>query len=152
MLTLSQQILISAPKESVQLYLQDLKRLSEYEPKVDKVDIGEGGGTFEAQGKFFSLPWSASFQVELTKDGGYRKQMTRGPLKKMAGGYHLRPVTGGTIVTHDEEYQLPLPLKPLSGVLRSWIARSMELELRAIKEGAERLHRKRQLDLIEEAF
>ena len=151
MLTVTRQILISAPKESVRLYLQDLSRLSEYEPKIDAVEVtgGEKGASFEAQGRFMAMPWRASFQVDFTRDGGYRSVMVRGPLKQMTGGFHLRPVSGGTIVTRDEQYQVPLPVKPLKPIFRSWITRSMDLQLAAVKEGAEKLNRRLQIEQLE---
>lgn len=152
MFELTRQILISAPKESVELYLRDLRRLEDYEPKIDKIELPEtSDGTLEAEGKFMAIPWRASFQVDFTRDGGYRKEMVRGPLKSMSTGFHLRAVPGGTLVTHDEKYDLPVVLKPLSPVLRPWVWRTMELELAAIKEGAEALHRQRQLEQLERA-
>jgi hypothetical protein len=69
----------------------------------------------------------------------------------MALGYHLRPVSGGTIVTHEEEYQFPLLLRPFTFLIKPWLAHTMDLELGVIKEGAERLNRKLHLEQIETA-
>jgi hypothetical protein len=152
MLTVTKQILISAPKESVQAYLRDLDRMADYEQKVDKVEATYPEpemGFVEATGKFMGLRWRGAFKMEFTRDGGFRSEMVRGPLRKMVGGFHLRSVAGGTVLTHDEQYQFGLLFKPLQPVAKSWIAKSMELELGVIKEGAEALHRRRQLDLIE---
>jgi hypothetical protein len=149
MLTLSRKIMVSASRESVRTYLRELNHMTDYEQKVDSVRVTgpEGNAAdIDVTGKFMGLPWKGTFSVSFTADGGYRSSMTRGPLKKMTGGFHLRPVAGGTIVTHDEQYQLPLPLRPLSPFIRRWIDRSMEVELRVIKEGAERLNRKLQLE------
>jgi hypothetical protein len=154
MLALSRQILISAPKDSVQLYLRDLKNMAEYEQKVERVDVAqeETGGFVEVQGKFLGLPWRGAFKMEFTRDGGFRSEMVRGPLAKMVGGFHLRPVTGGTILTHDEQYHFPALLRPLTYLFRGWLTRSIDLELGVIKEGAERLHRRLQLQRIEQAL
>lgn len=151
---LSRQILISAPKDSVQLYLRDLNNMAEYEHKVEKVEVAqeEQGGFVEVQGKFLGLPWRGAFKMEFTRDGGFRSEMVRGPLPKMAGAFHLRSVTGGTIVTRDEQYQFPALLRPLAFLFRGWITRSMDLELGVIKEGAERLNRRLQLKRIEQAL
>ena len=92
-----------------------------------------------------------SFSVSFTRDGGFRSEMVKGPLRRVAGGFHLRPVSGGTLLTHDEQYLFPLPLRPLGFFLKRWIGRSIELELSAIKEGAERLNRQLQLRDIEAA-
>src|SRR5262249_35786505 len=107
---LSRRIMISAPKESVRLYLRDLQRIREYEPKVSRVEVSypdSESGFVEISGKFLGLPWRGSFKLEFTRDGGYRGEMIRGPLWKMIGGYSLRPVIGGTILTHDEHYHFP---------------------------------------------
>jgi hypothetical protein len=154
MLTVTKQILISAPKESVSRYLQDLGNMTEYATKIDKVDLSEPepeGGLVEVQGRFMGLTWRGAFKMEFTRDGGFRGEMVRGPLRKMVGGYHLRTVTGGTVVTRDEQYQFSLPLRPLTFLAKRWIERSVELELGAVKEGAERLHRQIQLEQIEKA-
>lgn len=154
MLAVSRQILVSAPKDSVELYLRDLKNLAVYEQKVDRVEVTqeETGGLVEVQGKFLGIPWRGSFRMDYTRDGGYRSEMVRGPIRRVVGGFHLRPVTGGTIVTHDEQYLFPALLRPLTFLLRGWLAHSLELELGVIKEGAERLHRKLQLERIEKAL
>ncbi len=156
MLTVTRKIMISAPKESVRLYLRDLKNMQDYEQKVAQVvDVSypdENSGFAELEGRFFGLPWRGSFKMEFTRDGGFRSEMTKGPLKKATGGFHLRPVTGGTVVTHDEHYQFPFLMKPLAWAARGWLARSLELELGVIKEGAERLHRQLQIRQIETAL
>jgi hypothetical protein len=152
MLTVTKQILISAPKESVALYLRDLQKMSEYEGKVQACEVSypdSESGFVEVQGKFMGLPWRGAFKMEFTRDGGFRSEMVRGPLRKMVGGFHLRSVAGGTILTHDEQYQFGLLMKPLTPLAKRWVARTMELELGVIKEGAERLHRQRQLQQIE---
>ena len=152
MLNVSKQILISAPKESVALYLRDLHKMKDYERKVSKVDVtypDADSGFVEVQGKFMGLPWRGAFKMEFTRDGGFRSEMVRGPLKKMVGGFHLRTVAGGTVLTHDEQYQFGFLFKPLQPFAKRWVARTIELELGVIKEGAERLHRQRQLQQIE---
>jgi len=154
MVTMKRQLLISAPKNSVQQYLRDLNRLSEYGPKLKEIAVSqteEGSGVVEVQGKFMSMPWRGAFRVEFTQDGGYRREMVRGPLPKMAGAFHLRSVTGGTLITQEQQCQLPLPLRPLSFVWRRWLDAAMDRELHVIKEGAERLNRELQLKQLEKA-
>ncbi|MBI3553203.1 MAG: SRPBCC family protein [Elusimicrobia bacterium] len=155
MISLSRKILISASKESVRLYLRDLQNMAEYEPKVEKVSVtypDAETGIAEVSGRFVGLPWKGAFKMQFTRDGGFRSEMVRGPLKKMVGGFHLRPVSGGTELTHDEQYHFSPLTKPLIPILRGWIVKSMERELYAIKEGAERLHRKLQLKQIESSL
>lgn len=154
MLTVTRQILISAPRESVAAYLRDLRKMSDYEMKVQTCEVSypdASSGFVEVQGKFMGLPWRGAFKMEFTRDGGFRSEMVRGPLSRMVGGFHLRAVTGGTVLTHDENYQFGFLMAPLTPFAKRWIARSIERELDVIKEGAERLHRQRQLQLIEKA-
>ena len=152
MIAFSKKILISAPKESVRLYLRDLENMARYEPKVSQVQVSypePETGVVEVTGRFIGLPWKGAFKMQFTRDGGFRSEMTRGPLKKMLGGFHLRPVAGGTELTHDEQYHFSPVVQPLIYLFRGWIARSMERELHVIKEGAERLHRQLQLRQID---
>ena len=144
--------MVSASRESVRLYLRELKNIAVYEKKVETVKVtGPDGDSTEIDisGKFLGLPWRGTFSVNFTPDGGFRSTMTRGPLKKMTGGFHLRPVSGGTIVTHEEQYQFPLPLRPMTRLIRRWLEHTMDVELRVIKEGAERLNRSIQLQETE---
>jgi hypothetical protein len=152
MITITRQILISAPKESVQMYLRDLSNMAEYEQKVESVDAtypDPESGLVEVEGRFLGLPWKGAFKMEFTRDGGFRSEMIRGPLKRMVGGYHLRPVAGGTLLTHDEQYHFPMLIQPVMRFFRGWISRTIDLELSTIKEGAERLNRLIQLKNIE---
>jgi hypothetical protein len=153
MLSVSREIMISAPRDSVRLYLQDPRNVAQYESKVSSLQVSAGeGGRFQAQcaGSFFGIPWKAGFDIELTTDGGYRAEMAGGSLRRMSSVYQLRAVTGGTILRHEEHYQFGL-LRVAAPLLRAWIAQTMELELRVIKEEAERVNRRIQLQKIEQA-
>jgi len=155
MIAISRRILISASKESVRLYLRDLENMAQYEAKVDKVVVtypDAESGFVEVTGKFIGLPWKGAFKMQFTRDGGFKSEMVRGPLRKMVGGFHLRPVSGGTVLTHDEQYHFSPLTKPLNFLFQKWIAKSMEHELHVIKEGAEALHRRLQLQQIESAL
>ena len=145
MLTVTRRILVSAPRESVKTYLSDLREIARYEPKVDAIDVGAEPGDAQMSGRFFGLPWHGTFRFEMTDDGGYRGVMVRGPLRRMECRVALRPVIGGTLVEHDELYDLPLLLRPLSNLIRRWLDHTLESELDAVKEGAEALNRRLQL-------
>ena len=109
MLSQTRSILVSAPRERVSEYLRDLSRLSDYEQKVDQCTVtypDAHTGIAEISGRYFGLPWRGAFKMEYTQDGGYRSEMVRGPFKRVTGGFHLRSVSGGTLLTHDETYQL----------------------------------------------
>jgi hypothetical protein len=145
MLTVTRRILVSAPRDSVKKYLSDLREIARYEPKVDAIDAGAEPDSVQASGRFFGLPWHGSFRFEMTNDGGYRGVMVQGPLRSMECRFSLRPVIGGTLVVHDEVYDLPFVLRPLSPLIRRWLDHTLESELDAVKEGAEALNRQLQL-------
>ncbi|HVC09118.1 MAG TPA: hypothetical protein VNH15_04170 [Elusimicrobiota bacterium] len=156
MTKVSQRLMISAPRESVRLYLRDLDNLAKYSRRIFEVRLksrDEHKASFEAAGRFLGLSWKAAVEAEFPSDGGLHLTLSRGgPLWLVAASYHLRPVSGGTILSHDEEYRLPLLLRPLSPLLRKIIAETMDLELRVVKEGAEQLNRKIRLREIESAL
>ena len=152
MLTLSRRILVSAPKDSVRLYLRDLEKIADYEQKVDRVKVSypdAESGFVEVSGKVMGLPWRGAFKAEFTHDGGYRAEMVRGPLPRMVRGIHLRSVLGGTIIMHEERYYFPRLFWPVAYLMKRWLQRSQDRELSVIKEGAELLHRQIQIQQIE---
>ena len=149
MLTVTRRILVSAPRESVKKYLSDLREIARYEPKVDSIDLASEADSVHASGRFLGLPWHGSFRFEMTIDGGYRGVMVQGPLRSMECRVALRPVIGGTLVVHDEHYDLPFLLRPLSPLIRRWLDHTLESELDAVKEGAEALNRQLQLQSLD---
>ena len=146
-LSVSRSVMVSAPRESIRIYLQDLKNAAQYEEKVDSVAVN--GAKASVSGRFLGLPWNGEFAVQFTSDGGYRAEMVSGALKRMVCAYTLRSVSGGTIITHEETYQFSLLARPIMRLFRGWLAHTMELELGVIKEEAERLNRRLQLQSIE---
>lgn len=148
MLNVNRRVLISAPHESVKNYLADLSEIAKYEPKVDSFALSPAG-TAEAGGRFLGIPWRGSFRFEFTPDGGYRGVMVSGPLRKMECRVVLRPVNGGTVLEHEEDYDLPLLLRPLRPLVKRWLDSTLETELDVIKERAEALNRKVQLDVLD---
>jgi hypothetical protein len=154
MLNVSRRILVSAPRDSVQQYLSDLREIAKYEPKVSSIEIaapaeGAAGPEAAVAGRFFGLPWHGTFRFELTQDGGYRGSMVSGPLRRMEIRMALRPVIGGTSLEHEEIYELPLYLRPLTSLIRRWLDKTLETELDSVKEGAEALNRRLQLQRLD---
>jgi len=140
----SRRIHVNAPPETVSRYLRDISNLAEYEQKV--VSVREeypdaDSAKAEVIGRFIGFPWKGTFEMRWTPDGGFESRMTEGPLTDMCGGFHLRRVQGGTILTHYEQYGFPGLLRPLYPFLRRWLGRSMDVELGVIKEAVERTHR-----------
>ena len=149
MLNVSRRVLISAPYESVRDYLRDLGEIAHYEPKVDSIEVSAAGDSASASGRFFGMPWRGTFRFEFEPDGGYRALMASGPLRRMESRILLRPVNGGTMLEHVEEYELPLFLRPLQPLVRRWLDQTLETELDVIKERAEALNRRIQLQVLE---
>ena len=149
MLNVNRRILISAPYESVRTYLSDLNEIAHYEPKVDSLQLSPAGEPVQASGHFFGIPWHGTFNFEFKPDGGYRGVMVTGPLKHMECKVMIRPVNGGTLLEHDEEYELPLFLRPVGSLVRRWLDHTLELELDSIKERAEALNRRVQLQVLD---
>ena len=151
MITVTRSILVSAPQDSVQRYVSDLQEISKYEPKVDSIEVSstDSGPQASMSGRFLGLPWRGTFRFEMTRDGGYRGVMVQGPLPRMECRLLLRPVIGGTLVEHAEAYEIPLLLKPFKSFVRRWLNFTMEHELGFIKEGAEALNRRLQLQSLD---
>ena len=149
MLSVSRRILVSAPRDSVRKYLSDLREIARYEPKVDAIEVASEGGAASARGRFLGLPWHGTFRFEMTNDGGYRGVMVTGPLRRMECRISLRPVIGGTVIEHDETYELPLLMRPLNSLIRRWLNSMLENELDSIKEGAESLNRRLHLQSLD---
>ena len=149
MLNVNRRILISAPHESVRAYLSDLGEIARYEPKVDSIALSPAGECAEASGRFFGMPWRGTFRFEFAPDGGYHGVMLTGPLRRMECRVMIRPVNGGTLLEHDEEYELPFFLRPLRSLVRRWLDHTLETELDVIKERAEALNRRVQHEVLE---
>lgn len=136
--------MLSARKETVGLYLRELKNMPAYESKVDTVDsgeLGDGEVRVTAGGNLGFKTWNAEFAVVFNRDGGYHCDIPIAPLCTLGLSYDIREVTGGTVVEHEERYRVPILLMPVLFILKSFIARAMEKKLWAIKEGAEKLER-----------
>ncbi|MBI5245684.1 MAG: SRPBCC family protein [Elusimicrobia bacterium] len=149
MLNVNRRILISAPYESVRTYLSDLNEIAHYEPKVDSLQLSPAGEPAQASGRFFGIPWRGTFSFEFKPDGGYRGVMVTGPLKHMECKVMIRPVNGGTLLEREEGYALPLFLRPVTSLVRRWLDHTLELELDSIKERAEALNRRVQLQVLD---
>jgi hypothetical protein len=152
MIAVTRRILISAPRESIRMYLQDIKNVAQYEQKVDAVEVtSQEADRVQAlvSGKFLGLSWKGAFDVRLTGDGGYHAELTQGSIKRMACSFHLRAVKGGTVLTHEEQYHFSFLTRPVMRLFKGWLGQTMELELGVIKEEAERVSRRLHLSQIE---
>lgn len=152
MIRIESQMLISAPRDRVALYLRELQRMPEYDKKVAEVAVlrqDDGTAELAASGAFLGTKWKDTPTVRFGKDGGYACDVTLGRLTRMSVSYQLRAVTGGTLISHEERFDTSVLLKPVLLAARGWLHQALEWELRVIKEGAERLDRQIKLKEIE---
>lgn len=61
----------------------------------------------------------------------------------------VRAVNGGTVIEHGEGYALPFLLAPLKPLIHTMLDSELEVELRSVKEGAEALNRRLQLERLD---
>ena len=146
MIRISSQMLISAPKDRVSRYLRDLRHLPEYDKKVAEVVVNRqdaDGAEIAVHGAFLGRKWKDTATVQFTKDGVYECSFALGRLTRMTAVYHLRPVTGGTLLGHEEAYDASVLLKPVPA------ARAGSPGARARCRSSKALHMDRQIKLKE---
>jgi len=145
MLSVTRKIHIPVPQSKVAAYLRNVGNLAKYESKVETcIDSYPDSNTAiaEVRGRYLGLPWKGTFRIEFTSDGGFRSRMTHGPLKTMRGGFQLKVQNGGTLLTHYEQYFFPTFVRPFYLLIRRWLARNMDAELKIICSGSKDLCRK----------
>ena len=132
MIRISSQMLISAPKDRVSRYLRDLRHLPEYDKKVAEVVVNRqdaDGAEIAVHGAFLGRKWKDTATVQFTKDGVYECSFALGRLTRMTAVYHLRPVTGGTLLGHEEAYDASVLLKPVPRCPGWFARRSREMQV-----------------------
>ena len=75
--------------------------------------------------------------------------LPRGLLRRKDGWADIRPISGGTVLRREELFELPFLIRPLGFLFRRRVDRALDSSLRLIKEGAEALNRRRQLQAVE---
>jgi hypothetical protein len=136
----------------VSRYLRDLRHLPEYDKKVAEVVVNRqdaDGAEIAVHGAFLGQKWKDIVTVQFTKNGGYECSFALGRLTRMTAVYHLRPITGGTLLGHEEAYDASVLLKPVLLAARGWFTQALEGEMRVIKEGAQHMDRQIKLKEIE---
>ncbi|MFA6316933.1 MAG: SRPBCC family protein [Elusimicrobiota bacterium] len=152
MIRISSQLLVSAPKDRVSAYLRDLRHIPEYDKKVSEVVVlrqDRESAEVAAVGTFLGRKWKDTVTILFSKDGGYECSVNVGRLTTMKSVYHLSPVTGGTLLGHEEVYDVSVLLKPVLLAARGWFRQALEAEMRVIKEGAQAVDRQLKLKEID---
>lgn len=122
-------------------FLQDLRNVAIYEPKVDTATVtpGDRTGLYTVQGHFAGLPYTSRFEYMLTDRGFRSHRLPDGlPSLDVNGAFVVKPDrSGGVEIIHVERYRLPLAMAPLKGILRRYVGRTMERELQTVRRHVE---------------
>jgi hypothetical protein len=136
---------IAVPAGEAIAAVQDIKAIEKTEVKADSVEVfpeSETAGTYAVAGHFARVPWRSRFAYRLHA-GGFHSHKIAGEVPRsweISGGFVVAPIDDSTsLVVHYEDYGLPRYLAPLRGLIRLYLRRSMEVELRALERLLKRL-------------
>lgn len=139
-LLIKENIVMPCSAEQARRFLQDLRTIEKYEPKLTHAEVhpsGETGGTYETRGYFAGLPWHGKFSYKLNP-AGFFSEMLEGPVQglQVSGGFAVAALgPSRCLVTHHEKYSfrawyLLLPLLP---VIKAYLTLAMHKELQDLK-------------------
>jgi hypothetical protein len=130
---------VAVPAEAAVAAVQDIKAIEKTEVKADRVEVfpeSATTGTYAVTGHFVRVPWRSRFAYRL-HSGGFHSHKVEGEIPRswdISGGFVVAPIDESTsLVVHYEDYGLPRYLAPLRGLIRLYLRRSMEVELRALE-------------------
>ena len=125
--------------------VQDIQAIERTELKADRVEVfpeSANAGTYAVTGHFARIPWRSRFAYRLHATG-FHSQKVPGERPRswdISGGFMVAPLgEEACLVVHYEDYGLPRYLAPLRRLVRLYLHRSMDVELRTLAEivGAE---------------
>jgi hypothetical protein len=120
--------------------VQDIKSIERTEVKADSVEVfpeSSTAGTYAVTGHFARVPWRSRFAYRLHANGFHSVKVPgqRPHGWDISGGFVVAPLgERACLVVHYEDYGLPRYLAPLRGLVRLYLERSMDVELRALAE------------------
>jgi hypothetical protein len=125
---------ISAPREQVLPAVQHIQNIECTEVKADEVvvtPLDASRGSYRVRGHFAGVPWRGQFFYELNPDGFHSTNAARpGRAPSISGGFVVKSAGAGACrVTHYEDYQLPVVLRPMRPLIRIYLRWSMRREL-----------------------
>jgi len=130
---------VHCPAEQALAAVQDIKAIELTEVKADRVEVfpeSPTTGTYAVTGHFARVPWRSRFRYRL-HEGGFHSHKVEGETPRsweISGGFVVAPLDDGkSLIVHYEDYGLPRYLGPLRGLIRLYLRRSMEVELRALE-------------------
>jgi hypothetical protein len=165
-LTASKRVTVRCQASTASRYLRNARNLQDYEMKVKHSVVlrqYSGGLDYSLKGYAMGIPWEAIFEMKFLPCGGFWSHCIGGgyvsyvlPRGIPAGGFMLRSHdddddtsigTNSTDILHTEKYLLPWGCPwgyMIASVWRSWLERSMEVEMEIIKESLELLEQQQE--------
>jgi hypothetical protein len=130
---------VACPAAEAVAAVQDIKAIEQTEVKADRVEVfpeSPTTGTYAVTGHFARVPWRSRFAYRL-HESGFHSHKVEGEIPRdweISGGFIVAPLDDGkSLVVHYEDYGLPRYLAPFRGLIRLYLRRSMEVELRALE-------------------
>jgi hypothetical protein len=116
----------------------EIQNIERCEVKADVVQVTketDTRGSYRVRGRFAGLPWRGQFFYELNPKGFHS---TNAPHPRrgttISGGFVVEPVGDHEcVVTHYEQYRLPIYFRPLRPMIAWYVAWSMRRELRDLE-------------------
>jgi hypothetical protein len=135
-ITVTGNIVTNISQTTTKDFLLNINHIGDFEPKISSIQTTPqtpNTGTYKAHGKFLWLPWSGTFIYE-TNDHGFHSEMVEGTLaNNMEGGFKVSAGQNNSCtITHYESYTLPNWTRILSPILKSYLHKAMDKELRNI--------------------
>jgi hypothetical protein len=131
---------LQCPAERAIAAVQDIQAIERTELKADRVEVSPESattGTYAVTGHFARVPWRSRFAYRLHSTGFHSEKVPgeRPRSWEISGGFMVAPLgEQECLVVHYEDYGLPRCLAPLRGLVRLYLHRSMDVELRMLAE------------------
>jgi hypothetical protein len=131
---------LPCPAERAIAAVQDIKAIERTEVKADRVEVSPQSataGVYAVTGHFARVPWRSRFAYQLHPSGFHSEKVPgeRPRSWEISGGFIVAPLgERACLVVHYEDYGLPRYLAPLRALIRRYLHRSMEVELRMLAE------------------
>lgn len=119
--------------------VQHIKAIERTELKADRVEVfpeTATTGTYAVSGHFARVPWRSRFAYRLHATGFHSEKVPgeRPRSWEISGGFMVAPLGVDTcLVVHYEDYGVPRYLAPLRALIRGYLHRSMDIELRLLE-------------------
>ncbi|MEX2268168.1 MAG: SRPBCC family protein [Acidimicrobiia bacterium] len=116
----------------------EIQNIERCEVKADSVVVtkeSDTRGSYRVRGRFAGLPWRGQFFYELHPTG-FHSTNSPHPRKgtTISGGFVVEPAPDDAcVVTHYEQYRLPIYFRPLRLLVTLYLRWSMRKELRDLE-------------------